>query len=107
MKSGWELNNQQKGMVGDIVFDMCGGMNCLALGLKRKKIANRFSRYISVEINNDRARAVPEAANPKTDEFCGIDHVWCNDVWLITEAYIAGLGYNRVAIMGCGPNCQA
>ena len=34
--------NSEKEMVGDIVFDMCGGMNCLALGLKRKKIANRF-----------------------------------------------------------------
>ena len=65
-------------------------MNCLALGLKKRGQGNKISRYISVE-NNERARKVrkvAQAANPKTDEFCGIDHEWCNDVWLIQEAHI-------------------
>ena len=92
-------------VVGDIVMDLCGGMNCLALALKKRGQGKKISRYISVE-NNDRARMVAEVANPKTADFCGIDHDWCNDVWLIQEAHIAALGYNRIAMVGCGPNCQ-
>ena len=80
-------------------------MNCLALGLKKRGQGNKISRYISVE-NNERARKVAQAANPKTDEFCGIDHEWCNDVWQIQEAHIAALGRNRIGMLGCGPNCQ-
>ena len=72
---------------GDIVIDLCGDMNCLALGLKKRGQGNKISRYISVE-NNERARMMAQAANTKTAEFCGIDHEWCNDVWLIQEAHI-------------------
>ena len=64
---------------GDIVIELCGGMNCLALGLKKRGQSNKILRYISIE-NNERARMVAQAANPKTDEFCGIDREWCNDV---------------------------
>ena len=86
------------------MIDLCGGMNCLALGLKKRGKGNKISRYISVE-NNERVRMVAQTANPKTYEFCGIDHEWCSDVWLIQEAHIAALGYNRIAMLGCGPNC--
>ena len=86
-------------------MDLCGGMNCLALGLKKRGQGKKISRYISVE-NNDRAKMVAEAANPKTADFCGINHDWCNDVWLMQEVHIAALGYNRIAMVGCGPNCQ-
>ena len=58
---------------GNIVIDLCGGMNCLAFGLKKGGPNNKISRYILVE-NNERARVVAQAANPKTDEFYGIDH---------------------------------
>ena len=57
------------------MIELCGGMNCLALGLKKRGLGKKISRYISVE-NNDRAQAVAKVANPMTEEFCGIDHEW-------------------------------
>ena len=66
-------------VVGDIVIELCGGMNCLALGLKKGDLGKKISRYISVE-NNDRAQAVAKIANPITEKFCGIDHEWCSNV---------------------------
>ena len=47
-----------------------------------------------------------KVANPTTEEFGGIDHDWCSDVWSIKEAHIADIGYNQIAMLGCGPSCQ-
>ena len=62
----------EEDVIGDIAIALCGGMNCLALGLKKRGFGKRISRYVSAE-NNDRARAVAKVANPMTEEFCGID----------------------------------
>ena len=69
----------------------------MALGLKKRGFGKKISRYISVE-NNDRAQAVAKVANPITEEFCGIDHEWCSNVWDIKE--------DHIAMLNCGPNCQ-
>ena len=86
-----EKESTEEDMVGDIVIELGGGMNCLALGLKKRGFGKKISRYISAE-NNDRARVVAKVANPITEEFCSIDHEWGSDAWQIQEEHIAALG---------------
>ena len=105
--SNWkdEAMNTPESLQGKVAIDLCGGMSCLAMGLKETGNSRHFSRYISVD-KDPKKREVAQVANPKSKYFCGIDHDWCSDVWLIQEADIKAFGYNGIGMLGCGPNCQ-
>ena len=97
--------NTPESLQGKVAIDLCGGMSCLAMGLKETGNSRHFSRYISVD-KDPKKKEVAQVANPKSKYFCGIDHDWCSDVWLIQEADIKSFGYNGIGMLGCGPNCQ-
>jgi hypothetical protein len=78
-------------------------MGCLAMLMQR--IQARLTRYIAVE-SDQVARVICQNCNPAVATFPGVDHRWQSDVFAITEASIAELGFNAIKLLGFGPPCE-
>lgn len=87
----------------NIVISLCDGMGCAAMALQEAGVP--VSRYLAVELDA-KQRLIASFANPKTDNFPGIDHTWENDINNITEKHIAAFPRNSIKAIVGGTECS-
>ena len=80
-----------------IVISACDGMSGAALSLKKHRSTKRIKRFIAIE-TDPIVKKIAQFANPPTEEFVGIDHSFCRNLWFMTEEKIKSLGRDVIGL---------